>query len=213
MEMCWAACSVQRGCITMWPFSEEDSWRAHGRNFVFYWAKWSPQKSHSTWAEAGSLEHFLGMQTLVWQEDFVGPGMPSNLERLQLCCRNPLCLHLGGTWDVFLGSSQCPWPAHLQAHQAGCRTSHPCIVTWIYQNEPEFKTSETTGKNPWPPVMAEPKNIALVLLHLGSWPATEITQSQTQSYHSVTCWFSISPGWVSIHTWSKIFWVGKKCHL
>lgn len=60
-------------------------------------------------------EHFLGTQTLVWQEDFVGPGMPSNLDRLQPLCRNVLCLHLGGTRDVLLGSSQCPWPAHLIA--------------------------------------------------------------------------------------------------
>lgn len=60
------------------------------------------------------LEHFLGMQTLVWQEDFVGPGMPSNLNRLQPCCRNPFCLHLGGTRDVFLDSSQCSWPAHCK---------------------------------------------------------------------------------------------------
>lgn len=90
-------------------------------------------------------EHFLGMQTLVWQEDFVGPRMPSNLDRLQPLCRNVFRLHLGGTRDVLLGSSQCPWPAHLQA---GCRTSHPCTVTWIYQNEPHFKTSETTERNP-----------------------------------------------------------------
>lgn len=47
------------------------------------------------WQE--DLEHFLGMQTLVWQEDFVGPGMPRSLDRLQPFCRNPLCLHLGGT--------------------------------------------------------------------------------------------------------------------
>lgn len=50
-EMFWAACSVPRGCITEWPFSEENTWKACGRELVFHQAKWSSSEEpqHAGW--------------------------------------------------------------------------------------------------------------------------------------------------------------------
>lgn len=38
-------------------------------------------------------------------------------------------------------------PGLLTSLQTGCRTRQPCIVAWIYQKEPDIKTSETTERN------------------------------------------------------------------
>lgn len=211
VEMCWAACSVLRGCITVWPFSKEDSWRAHGRDLVFYWAKLSPQKSHSTWAVAGRptalswYADFSLARRLCWAWDAKHFGQtPAPLQKSSLPAsgRNMRCVP-----QLFPVPLACSLHCKLDARPANIYHQLPGFTRMSQISRPLKPQKET----PWPPVMT--KNIALDLLHIGSWPATEITQSQTQSYCSATCWFSISPGWLSAHTWSKIFWVVKKSHL
>lgn len=192
-EMCWAACSVLRGCITVWPFSEEDSWRAHGRDLVFYWAKWNPPKSHSTWAEAGRpralpwYADFSLARRLCWAWDAKQFGQaPAPLQKCSLPAsgRNTRCAP-----RLFPVPLACSPHCKLDAGPA-THAQLPGFIRMTHISRHLKPQKETL----WPPAMTEPKDIALALLHLGSWLAIEVTQSQTQSYHGVTCWFSISPG-------------------
>lgn len=145
MVVFWTACNVLRGCITVWPFSEEDSWRAHGRDLVFSRAKCSPQRSHSMWAEAGRpralpwYADFSLARRLCWARDAKQFGPTPAL--LQKCSppasgRNMRC----APW-LFPVPLVCSPHCKLDAGPA----TH--AVTWIYQNEPDFKTSEATERN------------------------------------------------------------------
>lgn len=118
-EMFCAACSVPRGHITEWPCFLRRRHEKHVGESLFSARQNEVLRgATSRWLRQEGLEHCLGMQTLAWQEDFVGPGMPSDLDRLQPHHRNAPCRPLAGRSVLEVPPSCSPhrWPTAGSSH-------------------------------------------------------------------------------------------------
>lgn len=126
-EMFWAACSVPRGHVTEWPCFLRRRHEKHVGESLFSTRQIEVLRgAASRWLGQEGLEHCLGMQTLAWQEDFVGPGMPSDLDRLQPHHRNAVvCWPLAGRRSVLEVPPSCSSHRWLTAG-----SSHLHEETW-----------------------------------------------------------------------------------
>lgn len=140
------------------------------------------RRATACWLRQEGLEHFLGMQTLAWQGDFVGARdaklfgrIPDPSQKASPPASGRNTKHAPHLFSV---PPTCSPHRKVDAGPAHPRTpTHPLGLTGTSLISRHLKPRKE--KIPRPFVMPDTKNIPQVLLHGGSRLATEITQSQT----------------------------------